>query len=51
MIGDVVDRYVDAYTGESEFSEEWDMAGLSESLGSVIPIGSIKIKRRYKKKI
>ena len=44
MIGDVVDRYVDAYTGESEFPEEWDMAGLSESLGSVIPIGAITIK-------
>ena len=51
MIGDVVDRYVDAYTGESEFSEEWDMAGLSESLGSIIPIGSIKIKEDTKENL
>lgn len=51
MIGDVVDRYVDTYTAESEFPEEWDMVGLSENLGSIIPIGTIKVKEDSKESL
>jgi len=32
MAGSVVDRAIEVYTGESQYAEEWDLAGMRENL-------------------
>ncbi len=51
MMNDIVDRVIDTYTANSEFPEEWDMKGLSEALGEMIPIGMMRIKEEERDKI
>ncbi|MGI6114290.1 MAG: preprotein translocase subunit SecA [Mahellales bacterium] len=42
MIGDVVERIVPIYTGQSQYPEEWDMKGLSAYLGNIfLPEGAL----------
>lgn len=51
MMDDIVSRKIDAYTGVSEFAEEWDMEGLSEALNGVVPMGELSIKEEDREKI
>jgi preprotein translocase subunit SecA len=39
MVEDVVERTVDAWIGESDFSEDWDLNALRAALGEVYPVG------------
>ncbi len=41
MIQDIVEKSVDMYTGESQYPDEWDISGLREYLGSIIPIHGV----------
>ncbi|QUI24939.1 preprotein translocase subunit SecA [Vallitalea pronyensis] len=41
LIKEVIDRAVDAHAGDDQYFEEWDIAGLLESLSEIIPIKSI----------
>ncbi|MCT4542506.1 MAG: preprotein translocase subunit SecA [Vallitalea sp.] len=43
MIKEIIDRYVEAHTGEEPYFDNWDIPGLIESLGEIIPISSINI--------
>jgi preprotein translocase subunit SecA len=39
MVEDVVERTVDSWVGESDFSEDWDLNALRAALGEVYPVG------------
>ncbi|GMQ60162.1 preprotein translocase subunit SecA [Vallitalea sediminicola] len=41
MINEVIGRFVDAHTGDEQEFDEWDIPGLMESLGEIVPIKSI----------
>ncbi|MCC8162690.1 MAG: preprotein translocase subunit SecA [Lachnospiraceae bacterium] len=45
MISDVVERAVDAFIGEDQEPEEWDLSGLNETLLPIIPFEPITAER------
>ncbi|MCD8197270.1 MAG: preprotein translocase subunit SecA [Lachnospiraceae bacterium] len=45
MISDVVERAVDAFIGEDQEPEEWDLSGLNETLLPIIPFETITAER------
>ncbi len=45
MIADVVENAVDTFIGDDQEPEEWDMAGLNETLLPIIPFESISVER------
>ena len=44
MIGQTIDRIIDAHISDEQLPEEWDMNALSESFSAIIPVGRINIK-------
>ncbi len=51
MRKEIVNRSVEAYTGESQYPEDWDLAGLNEHITKIIPINPITLTDEEKENI
>ncbi|MCT4597367.1 MAG: preprotein translocase subunit SecA [Vallitalea sp.] len=51
MIKEIIDRHVEAHTGQEQYFDEWDVPGLIESLGKIVPINSINITEEERESI
>jgi preprotein translocase subunit SecA len=51
MIKEIIDRHVEAHTGQEQYFDEWDIKGLIESLGKIVPINSINITEEERESI